>query len=290
MAFIGHNERPGRLRFAYLGGVDESEELRRSLSRIHPLVWENPLPSRGQIAARHGRDAADAAFLRLAAVVPVEHDVTRAVLASIPPGAEAHQLDRRVKSPASLARRIALAARAGNTGPAGTARVMSDVLRYTMLVDEPDELVGGTLALTGRLAGDGWTVQDARHSYVEGSRYRGLHTTMRTAAGTDVEFQFHSRASWAVKETTTRLYEVNRDPDRPPHEREEAQLECVRLSDQLRVPAGLNELTELGGCPVQLRRFGIRLRTEPDRPAEVPEVLTRARTQPAQTRETGREA
>lgn len=271
------------------GRAHESEELRQALSRVYPLVWEEPLPTRGEIAARHGRDATSAAFERLAAVVPVEHEITEAVLASIPPGATAYHLDRRVKSPASLARRIALAARAGNTGPAGTAREMSDVLRYTMLVDQPDDLVGGTLALTGRLSGDGWTVQDARHSYVEGSRYRGLHTTMRTAVGADVEFQFHSRASAAVKETTTRLYEVNRDPSRPPHEREQAQLECVRLSDQLAVPAGLDELAELGGCPVQIRRYGIHLRTAPDRPAEVPEVLARPPRGPSD-RARGREA
>lgn len=270
--------------------MDESEELRRSLSRVHPLVWEDPLPARVEIAARRGRDATAAAYERLAALVPVEQDITAAVLASMPPGATAHQLDRRVKSPASLARQIAKAARAANTGPAGSGRELADVLRYTMLVEHSDELVGATVALTDRLEGAGWTVWDARHSYVEGSRYRGLHTTMRTAAGSDVEFQFHSRASIGVKELTTRLYEVNRDPHRPRHEREQAELESVRLSDQLPVPAGLDELRQLGGCEMVVRRFGIRHQTGPDLRAEVPEILTRAQARQLRDRGTGREA
>jgi hypothetical protein len=60
-----------------------------------------------------------------------------------------------------------------------------------------------------------------------------------------------------VKEATTSLYEIERDVRLPKDDRDQATAECVRLSAKLPTPQGLDELTDLGGCPVTVRGYGL---------------------------------
>jgi hypothetical protein len=100
-----------------------------------------------------------------------------------------------------------------------------------------------------------------RNSYVDGSRYKGLHLDWRNPAGLRIEIQVHSPSSVAIKEATTRLYEVERDRSLPRPDRDAARAECVRLSATLEQPPGLDRLTSLGGCEVYVRGYGLGRRT-----------------------------
>jgi hypothetical protein len=174
----------------------------------------------------------------------------------LPPGAGAHQLENRLKAPESLARKLNTESKHRRQSPEQALGAVNDVLRYTLLVPDSRNLVARTEAFVNSLEQHGWSVAEAYHTYVDGSRYRGIHATMRSPQGPLVEIQFHSEASAAVKKATTLLYEINRDPTRNRRERENARVESVKLSDELDLPDGLTELRQLGDQPVSCRRFG----------------------------------
>jgi hypothetical protein len=97
-------------------------------------------------------------------------------------------------------------------------------------------------------------VDAAHHSYVEGSRYKGLHVFLR-GHGQLVELQVHSRQSLAVKERTTKPYEIVRDRDQPKQERDKEEDFCIACSEAMTQPAGIDALTQLGGVPVEVRHY-----------------------------------
>jgi hypothetical protein len=162
-----------------------------------------------------------------------------------------YQLDHRLKSPHSLARKLA-----GRTDQERQAPEAEDVLRYTYLT-EASRFVELAKGMTEELQAKGWHLTGARNSYVEQSRYKGLHLDWRTPGGQRVEVQVHTPDSVAVKESTTRLYETERDRKLPRPERDIARAECVRLSGSLVPPQGLPDLETLGGCKVDVRGYGI---------------------------------
>lgn len=93
------------------------------------------------------------------------------------------------------------------------------------------------------------------HSYTAGSRYKGLHADLLTPAGDVVEVQFHSIASTKVKEATTRPYEIERSAAASDSERAAARALCIKLSDTLAVPPGLDDLRTLGGVAVDVNNY-----------------------------------
>jgi hypothetical protein len=101
----------------------------------------------------------------------------------------------------------------------------------------------------------GWSMASAHHSYHPGSRYKGLHFFLR-GHGQVVELQVHSRQSIAVKEATTAWYEIFRDRDRPKAQKDAALDECIKHSEPMTQPAGIDALTHLGGVPVEVRSYG----------------------------------
>jgi hypothetical protein len=177
--------------------------------------------------------------------------VTADLLAAVPPGASMYQLKNRLKSPSSLARKVA-----GRLDQTRQPTQVEDVLRYTYLV-RAEQLVELAKEVTEELQVKGWHLAGARNSYVEHSRYKGLHLDWRTTAGQRIEVQVHTPESVAVKEATTKLYEIERDRRRPRHERDVARAECVRLSASLVPPHGLTELRTLGQCTVDVRGYGV---------------------------------
>ncbi|MDX6280739.1 MAG: hypothetical protein QOH03_1810 [Kribbellaceae bacterium] len=122
---------------------------------------------------------------------------------------------------------------------------------------EAGRFVALAKSVTQELQAKGWRLTRARNSYVERSRYKGLHLDWRTPGGQRVEVQVHSPRSVQVKESTTRLYETERDRRRPAQERDAARAECVRLSASLTPPDGLEELKTLGECEVEVRGYGL---------------------------------
>ncbi|MEV6272359.1 hypothetical protein AB0L64_34660 [Kribbella sp. NPDC051936] len=216
----------------------------------------------------------------------VEPRVTDAVVSAIGVEATPDHLKNRMKSPQSLARKLATY----EDFYRRSQQVPEDVLRYTALVKHPDELTQAAIRTIDRLNDNNWQTQAAHHSYVDGSRYKGLHAFLR-AQGESVELQVHSNESIEVKERTTGLYEIERDRRQPGAARDAARRECIALSDQMTQPAGIEQLKELGGVPVNAISYGKkrqqhRPKSGPARASEPNRALEQTRQQ-AQHRQNG---
>src|SRR5690242_14342910 len=160
--------------------------LLRRFTTHHALDW-GPTPyGTADVVARHGAKATHQALRLLAEAAAVEPARTAEFLAALPPEGTAYQLSRRVKSPESLARKVRDWTDRGIRGP------MDDILRYTVSVERPDQLVSAARHTVDQLNAQGWRVRYAMHSYTEGSRYKGIHANLEMAGSPRIEVQFHS--------------------------------------------------------------------------------------------------
>ncbi|MEV6416553.1 hypothetical protein [Kribbella sp. NPDC051718] len=242
-----------------LDGLPEPRELHARFSAEYPLDWGEPLWTTAQIAAEYGVRATRRALLQLEGIGWRNAAATKELLGSVADGAKLYQLERRIKSPQSLARKLKKQIGGNRREPS-----IEDLQRYTMMTGDHLRLVDLLKETAARLQDRGWELQRIRNSYVPGSRYKGIHLDTHDPRGQRIEVQVHSAASLAVKEATTKPYEVERDERRSKPERELARGECIRLSESLPTPPGLDRLVELGGCPVTVRGYG--LDRNPDRP------------------------
>lgn len=233
-----------------LNNLPEPADLHARLSERRPLDWGDPVPSKAEIAAKYGDRSAAQSLQLLSKAAAVEPAITDAVVAAIGAEATPYHLENRLKSPQSLARKLITYQEFYRR----TDQVPEDVLRYTATVKHPDELTAAAVRTVDRLNHD-WQMEAAHHSYVDGSRYKGLHAFLR-AHGERVELQVHSDESIDVKERTTPLYEIERDRNQPSAVRDAARRECIALSDRMTQPAGIDDLKELGGVPVKAISYG----------------------------------
>jgi hypothetical protein len=227
----------------------EPSALRRAFESTRPLDWGENAFTASDIARLHGIDATRRSLLLLEHAVNVEPAVTNQFLDSLPAATTAYQLGRRVKSPESLARKLADWEHADNPFP------IDDLLRYTVLTESPDHLVAAARRTVDALNDHDWRVKYAMHSYTEGSRYKGLHANLAVEGAPRVEVQFHSVASSKVKELTTSWYEVERNANATWEERAEARQRCVAASETLKPPKGIDGLTNLGGRRVAVKNY-----------------------------------
>jgi hypothetical protein len=242
------------------GRIDlpEPADLHARLSARHPLDWGDPIPTRAEISAEYGAEPTARSIQLLSKAATVEPEITDAMLAAIGAEAAVYHLENRLKSPQSLARKLVRFEsyyRRPDSAP-------DDILRYTAAVKHPDELTKAAVRTIDRLTNKGWQMENAHHSYVDGSRYKGLHTHLRSL-GEQVEVQVHSTESIEVKERTTALYEIERDREQDPAARDAARRECIALSDQMTQPAGIDDLRELGGVTVKAISYGKKRRQRP---------------------------
>ncbi|WP_410784983.1 hypothetical protein [Kribbella sp. C-35] len=205
--------------------------------------------SADEIAHKYGADATQRSLSMIGRVVAVEPAVTNQFLDSLPPGASPYQLNRRVKSPESLARKIA------DWEQVNDRLAIDDLLRYTVLTGLSDEVVAAARRTVDSLNDRGWRVRYAMHSYTEGSRYKGLHAHLSVPGSPRVEIQFHSAASAKVKELTTPWYEIERSTTATAEERSEARQRCCEASATLELPRGIDGLTRLGGQRVKVKNY-----------------------------------
>ncbi|MGZ0151712.1 hypothetical protein ACXJJ3_31965 [Kribbella sp. WER1] len=236
---------------AGLNKVPEPADLHAWLAGRRPLDWGDPIPSKAEIAEKYGAGTTTRSLEMLTKAAAVEPGVTDAVVSAIGDEAAPYHLENRLKSPQSLARKLVKF----EDFYRRTNQIPEDVLRYTAAVRHPDELTKAAVRTIDRLNDRDWQIESAHHSYVDGSRYKGLHTFLRTQ-GEKIELQVHSAESIDVKERTTPLYEIERDRDQPTAARDAARRECIELSDQLTQPAGIDDLKELGGVPVDAISYG----------------------------------
>lgn len=166
-----------------------------------------------------------------------------------------HGLEFRMKSPQSLARKIADRVQTRPQLSADEhADRLTDVVRYTAVATEADQVVPTAQHMLATLREQGWEVVEAEHSYVPGNPYKGLHTLVRRGTVT-AELQFHSEASQGVKDRYHVEYEVARDSTQPLERRLEADATMRRVWDEVPTPAGLHDLSELGGVPLAAKTY-----------------------------------
>ncbi|WP_132151724.1 hypothetical protein [Kribbella antiqua] len=241
------------------------------MSATRPLDWGDAIPTKSEIAAQYGPQATIQSLTLLARAASVEERVTDSMLAAMSDQATPYHLANRVKSPQSLARKFVKYADYYRR----TKQVPEDVLRYTAAVKHPDELTRAAVRTIDRLNQQHWQMDSAHHSYVEGSRYKGLHAFLRSW-GERVELQVHSAESIDVKERTTPLYEIERDVQQDPVARDAARRECIALSDQMSQPAGIDDLKELGGVEVRAISYGKKRPAQRLDLAETPTIASAA--------------
>lgn len=230
-------------------GSPEPSALHAAFAAHGALDWQDEARTAADIARRYGADATRRSLEILQRAVAVEPRLTAEFVAALPSTGAPYRLDRRVKSPESLARKIHSAAEKRKR------KLPTDVLRYTALTASPDDLVDATRHVIDSLEDHGWQVTFAMQSYVDGSRYKGIHAYLKVPDFDRVEVQFHSAASAKVKELTRQWYEIERDQHTSDHDRAVARQQCVDLSATLRPPAGIDGLTTLGGRPVVINNY-----------------------------------
>jgi hypothetical protein len=164
-------------------------------------------------------------------------------------------LEDRLKSVASLARKVQKIAVERFVPPGEAVAKVDDVVRYTVVSPEGDRLVETVKSSIENLRRSGWTVRHAYHSYVDGNRYKGVHVALREPGGMTVEVQFHSEQSLEVKAATTRFSRQERDVTLPIAERAAARHHQIERADEIATPPGLKGLRELGGVAVKTKVY-----------------------------------
>jgi hypothetical protein len=115
-------------------------------------------------------------------------------------------LDFRVKTEDSLARKIAADATAEGVTPAQAAAAISDANRYTMELSA-DNYTHGAQSTLDDLAAQGYS-ERVKNFWPDGDPYQGINAALTTPDGQNVELQFHTADSFAVKENVNHpLYE-----------------------------------------------------------------------------------
>lgn len=193
-----------------------------------------------------------AALLALQNVKAVEPEMTQSVRSIAHQiGGECSYLESRVKSPASLARKIRSdrneAAESGvKLSPETVVGKLNDVVRYTIVRHDHAGLTDTTASTVANLQSQGWKVERIKSSYEEGAAYKGLHIICKSPSGNTAEVQVHSADSLAAKEAAHKHYEIYRDDSRSKKERDKAKAECVRIFSTVGTPPGLDSVGAMG--------------------------------------------
>lgn len=192
------------------------------------------------------------ALLALQSVKAVEPEMTQSVMSvAHQAGGKCSYLESRVKSPASLARKIRSdrdeAAQSGvKLSPETVVAKLSDVVRYTIVRQDHAGLTDTAASAVASLQSRGWRIERIKSSYEEGAAYKGLHIICKSPSGNTAEVQVHSAESLAAKEAAHRYYEIYRDDSLSKKERDKAKAECVRLFSTVGTPPGLDFVGALG--------------------------------------------
>lgn len=217
----------------------------------------------------------DEAFRRVSAAMEVESTITEAVLGC---GGRSVGLEYRVKSPISVVTKIGeLMIR--DLWTRAQAPVY-DMLRYTLISDEPAELVELIQSMERHLTAADWSCRSFVSFHTKGAPYKGVHVILDPPVDLtylSVEVQFHTKQSWHVKQATHDLYEEFKEVSRTSPAQTQDRLSRMRGIFDRRVRAwatigpvdGLDSLS-WAGHPIELRtverpRSGSELTTPYDR-------------------------
>lgn len=231
--------------------------------------WGEEPATPERLYQEYGNDIAAATIQALQRIRADEPEITR-MLITAASGSGARMPDEllawRVKSPQSLARKIdkKTAGPAGDESAANIAGRLTDVVRYTAIVDRHEEIASRASAMVADLNRRGWQIVEAEQSYVAGNPYKGLHMLARTPSGQVIELQVHSVASQAIKDRQHVDYETERDDSQPIAERAAAHARMVAAWAAAPPPPGLDGLV-LGGIAVVRKPYPNRYLRRPER-------------------------
>lgn len=230
------------------------EEVRPAAREDRPDVFWPDEPSPRELYERFADQpgVVNEALGRLLEVRAAEEQITTDVVEAGP----THGLEFRMKSPSSLARKIASKARLrGGESVAEISGRLQDLVRYTAMVDDHDDLVRSARSTIKQLRARGYEVLEVESSYVDGNPYKGLHTVLKAPSGLEFELQVHSRLSQEVKDKLHVDYEIARDDSLPWAQRVEAARRNEVAAGRIPTPPGLDRLKSLGGRPVQQKTY-----------------------------------
>lgn len=213
----------------------------------------DPANDAAQLYADHPPAVAGAAVATLYQARESEQAMTTEVLAAIPAEARPHGLAFRMKSPASLARKINTKMLEKGTPPDETAGRLTDLVRYTAVTESADRLTSTARRTVQSLKRAGWTMVEAEHSYVAGNPYKGVHVLMASPSGQTAELQFHTEQTQALKDDYHADFEIARDDDVSEQQRDAAYRRMVAAWSQIDEPDKLPRT--LGGLPVQTKDY-----------------------------------
>lgn len=200
-----------------------------------------------EICDDRGLRVTNAAVHLIGAAVKVEPEFTSA-LTSAAGQARIDGLQYRVKSPDSLARKIASRRSAGDSLD-DVAGQITDILRSTVVAERSDQVAATFTSVSSALESQGWAVSEIESSFVAGNPYKGLHFLV-SKDGVTAEMQVHTEQTMAIKLVHHADYEISRDPRRSEAERAAAWQTMVDAWAEVEHP----DLSDLDG--VEQKRYG----------------------------------
>ena len=170
-----------------------------------------------------------------------EDGITAAMQQLETEGSYLEGLENRFKSADSLSGKILADADANLESLDTAAGAISDVLRYTLVVDEKSYADRVPKALH-QLEASGFTVIKFRNAW-GGKFYQGINAQLMSPEGVRVELQFHTAQSYAIKQVSHEVYEIRRNPKASEDERAEATRMSVVYNNHVIMPDGADKVT-----------------------------------------------
>jgi len=179
-----------------------------------------------------------------------EPQISSDVVSSTPSGWRTAGFEHRVKSPASLARKIeilVLGAFGRDVSIDNFAAEINDSLRYTFVSSSIGNFSTYIKSVSNGLENRGYRVTQSLNTFHPDMRYVGFHVSYKSPFSDSLifEVQFHTEQSYETKQITDSMYHQWRTMA---HSEDRSRLEqrMVKLSSQVQLPKGLSQL-QLGG-------------------------------------------
>ena len=151
-------------------------------------------------------------------------------------GAELYDLDFRLKSQDSIARKLEKKITEKGLAPEEAVKDITDVVRYTMVMPTDDYADAAQDALW-RLEEKGYGVVGEADNYWDtGDAYSGLQFDLMTPWGLPMELQFHTQESFQTSRGNHGLYEEYRLPSTPTPRKQELFDTMTKQWDAVPVP------------------------------------------------------
>lgn len=195
-----------------------------------------------ELVALHGNSAANHAKQILKQAEKHEPQITQVLQqASKEANATMTGLEYKLKSEASLARKIKTDAIKDAVSYSETAKGINDALRYTMIFDA-EKFVNQYAEVRSALEKKGFNWLKVKNTWQDGAVYKGVNTVLEFK-GQRFELQFHTQESYDLKNGELHeLYERARLPNTAIKEKEQLLAKMKALSATLRSPNNIGRV------------------------------------------------